>query len=262
MEKMLVVVFDSETKAYGGTQALDQLDREGNITVHAESVVKKDANGKVELMKTEGDFPVRTISGTAIGSLIGLLGGPVGLLVGATAGTILGATRDLYLAGVNTDFLDEVSDKLTPGKFAVVADISEEWVTPLDIQMETLGGVVFRTKKSDVETEQRTRDVKTLQEDINQLKTEMAKAPAEHKAKLQTKIDKLEGKLQNKREQTKQRLEQIKKENEAKVQALEKKAAKSKGEKKAAIEARIAEIRKSQEDVETAYLKWGPYYQS
>ncbi len=35
MEKMLVVVFDSESKAYEGTNALSQLDREGSITVHA-----------------------------------------------------------------------------------------------------------------------------------------------------------------------------------------------------------------------------------
>ena len=32
MERMLVVVFDSETKAYEGKSALRQLEREGSIT--------------------------------------------------------------------------------------------------------------------------------------------------------------------------------------------------------------------------------------
>lgn len=35
MEKMLVVVFDDESKAYEGSHALKQLDAEGSITIHA-----------------------------------------------------------------------------------------------------------------------------------------------------------------------------------------------------------------------------------
>jgi len=240
---MLVVVFDSKLKTYEGTQALSQLDKEGNIAIHAESVIKKNANGEVELMKTESNFPIRTIRGTAIGSLIGLLGGPVGLFVGAATGTIVGYSRDLYMSGVNADFINEVSAKLTSDKFAVVADISEESVTPLDIRMETLGGSVFRTAKSDFEIEQRTRDVQTLEEDIEQLETEMAETQGEPKAKLQAKIDILGKKLQKKREQAEQRLEQIKIEHEAKVRDLKKKAAKTRGDKKSAMVTRMTQIR-------------------
>ena len=35
MEKMLAVVFDSESKAYQGSRALAQLDAEGSIAIHA-----------------------------------------------------------------------------------------------------------------------------------------------------------------------------------------------------------------------------------
>ncbi len=74
MEKMLVVVFDNEAKAYEGARSLNQLDTEGSITIHAESVIKKNADGTVSVLRTDGDFPVRTIGGTAIGSLIGAAG--------------------------------------------------------------------------------------------------------------------------------------------------------------------------------------------
>jgi uncharacterized membrane protein len=87
MERMLVVVLNDEAKAYEASRALNQLDREGSITVHAESVITKNTDGTVTVKEADGDFPIRTVGGTAIGSLIGLLGGPAGLAAGALAGT-------------------------------------------------------------------------------------------------------------------------------------------------------------------------------
>ena len=101
MERMLVVVFDNERNAYEASRALNQLDAEASITVHAESVISKEPNGAVTVKQAEGDFPIRTIAGTAIGSLIGLLGGPLGMVVGATAGAVAGSFGDVYVAGVS-----------------------------------------------------------------------------------------------------------------------------------------------------------------
>jgi len=247
MEKMLLVVFDDEAKAYEGSRALNQLDSEGSITIHAEAVISKNNDGTVTVKQGEGDFPVRTVSGTAIGSLIGLLGGPAGLAVGALAGTLVGSFADLWVAGVGSDFLAEVSNVLTPGKYAIVADVSEEWVTPVDTRMEALNGFVFRTAKKSFEEAQQARDVAELRAEIDQLKVEHARAKAEHKAKLQSKIDALNTRLQAKLQQAKQRSEQIKSETDAKVQALQKKSAKAQGDAKAAIDARVTEIKKQYE---------------
>ena len=244
MEKMLVVVFDNETKAYEGSQALNQLDYEGSITIYAKAIICKSPDGTVTMKQGEDDFPVRTVSGTAIGSLIGLLGGPAGLAVGALAGTLAGGMADLFVAGINSDFLGEVSKALTPGKYAIVADISEEWVTPVDVKMEALNGFVYRAPKKSVEEAQRARDIAELQAEIDQMKAEHAGAKAERKAKLQAKIDGLNAKLQSKLEQSRQRSEQVGNEMEAKVKALQQKAAKAQGDTKAAINARVAEVSK------------------
>ncbi len=248
MEKMLVVVFDNEASTYEGSRALNQLDAEGSITIHAEAVIKKDVNGKISVMQAGDDFPVRTVGGTAIGSLIGLLGGPIGLGIGAVAGALAGSIGDLYVAGVNADFLDDASAALTLGRCAVVADVSEEWVTPVDSRMEAVGGVVFRSLKTTVEDDQRARDVAELKEEIAELRAEHAQARAERKAKLQARIDALNAKLQEKLDQAKQRSEQIKGETEAKVQALQKRAAKAQGDAKKAIDTRIAQIRGEYEE--------------
>jgi uncharacterized membrane protein len=248
MERMIVVVFDNETKAYEASRALNQLDAEGSITIHAESVINKLANGTVDVKQADGDFPIRTVSGTAIGSLVGLLGGPVGVAVGAGAGAVAGGFADLYTAGINTDFLTEVSATLIPGTHAVVADISEEWVTPVDMRMEALNGIVFRTTRSAFEYDQTARDEATLRAEIGQMKAEHARAKADRKAKLQSKVDQLNAKLQNKLDHARQRSEQIKLETEAKVEALRKKAAKSQGDIKAGIEKRMQEIREQYDE--------------
>lgn len=247
MEKMLVVVFENETKAYQGSQALNQLDYEGSITIHAEAVISKNADGTLIVKQGEGDFPVRTVSGTAIGSLIGLLGGPAGLAIGALAGTMAGSFADLFVAGVDSDFVADVSNLLTPGKYAIVADISEEWITPLDTRMEALNAFVFRTARKTVEEAQRAREVAELRAEIDQLKAEHAQVRAEQKAKLQAKIDALNTRLQAKLQQARQRSEQIKKETDAKVQSLQQKAVKAQGDAKVAINARVTDIKKQYE---------------
>jgi len=251
MEKMIVVVFDDGKKAYEGSRALKQLDLEGSISVHAEAVVQKNTDGRVSVKHEEDDFPVRTLGGTAIGSLIGLLGGPVGLGIGAVAGAVAGSLADLNYAGVNADFLDDASAILAPGKYAVVADISEEWVTPVDTRMEPLGGVVFRAARKKVEADQSAREEAELRSEIEALKAEQAQAHAERRAKLQAKIDHLNSRLQQKVEQHKARSEQMRREFETKVQALQQKAAKAQGDAKAAINARITQLREEYERSET-----------
>ncbi|HMD98612.1 MAG TPA: DUF1269 domain-containing protein [Terriglobia bacterium] len=250
MEKMLVVVFDDEKKAYEGSRALQQLDAEGSITIHAESVIQKNADGKISVKQTEGDFPIRTFGGTAIGSLIGLLGGPIGLGIGAAAGALAGMIADLDVAGVDADFLDDTSATLKPGKYAVVADVSEEWVTPVDTRMEGLGGVVLRAARRSVELDQRAREEAELRAEIEALKAEQAQARAERKAELQARIDRLNTKLQNNLEQAKRRSEEMRRETEAKVQALQQKAAKAQGDAKAALNTRATQIREEYERFE------------
>lgn len=251
MEKMLVVVFDTDSKAYEGSRALAQLEAEGSIAIHAESVIEKNADGTVTVKQVDGDFPVRTVSGTAIGSLVGLLGGPVGFGIGATAGALAGSIGDLHVAGVDADFLDQVTAALAPGKYAVLANISEEWVTPLDTRMEPLGGAVFRTPRKSFEDEQRAAEVAVLRAEIDELKAEHARSHANRTAKIQARIDKLSAQLQGKFNDAKLRSYQIGSEADAKVKALQKKAEQSRVEMKVTLDARATQIRKDYEQTES-----------
>jgi len=245
MEKMIVVVFDDEAKVNKGADALKELDREGTVSVYSGAIVQKNQNGTVSMLDARDEWPIRAVGGTAIGGLIGLLGGPVGVVLGASSGAIIGGFSDLYRAGVSADFLDDATSTLSPGKYALVADISEDYVVPLDIRMEQLGGQVFRTRKRYVEEDQLQSDVDDLNADIDRWEKEMKDSRAEHKAKLQAKIDKAKQKRDKKIEQIKQRRTQLENEHKQKVEALKAKAAKAHADKKAAVEARITQINDS-----------------
>ena len=144
MDRMLVVVFDNETKATKEKKALLQLDAEGSISVYAYAVLAKHADGSTTIKQGDDPGPLGTLVGTSLGSLIGLLGGPVGLAVGAATGLAVGSAADLHNARIGLDFIDDVSKVLLPNKVAVVAEIEEDWTTPVDTRMELIGGMIFR----------------------------------------------------------------------------------------------------------------------
>ncbi len=225
MDRMLVVVFDTETKAYGGKQALLQLDNEGSISLYAYAVVVKNADGTANVKQGDDPGPLGTLAGTAVGSLIGLLGGPVGFAIGATAGMVTGGAVDLHNARISEDFVADVMKVLTPGKFAVVAEVEEDWTTPVDVRMEAIGGTVFRRALSDVTHTVNEEDVTAMKADVAQMKAELAKAHADRKAKIQEKINKLDSKIQAHLDKAKERRHAAEQQAKAKAEILKAKAA-------------------------------------
>jgi uncharacterized membrane protein len=225
MDRMLVVVFDTETKAYEGKKALQQLENEGSIVTYAYAVIGKNARGDVTVKQSDDPGPLGTLVGTSLGSLIGLLGGPTGLAIGALAGMVAGSTADLDNARVSDDFIGDVAKKLTPTKFAVVAEIQEDWTTPVDSRMEAIGGTVFRRALSDVKDIVDDEDTAAMRADIAQMKAEHAKARADRKAKLQVKINQLDSKIQARLEKAKERRYAAEQRAKAKAEILKNKAA-------------------------------------
>lgn len=134
----------------GDKGALEDLHADGTITLYADAVIAKDADGNTTVKQAADQEPLGTAVGLVTGSLVGLLGGPVGVLVGATTGMAGGALFDVGTTGVGTDFLAEAAESLQAGKAALVAEIEEEWVLPLDSRMEALGGTVFRRTRGEV----------------------------------------------------------------------------------------------------------------
>jgi len=232
MDRMLVVVFDNEKKAYEGEKALLQLDREGSLSVYAHAVLAKKADGTTVVLQSDDSGPIGTLLGTTWGALIGLLGGPIGAAIGAGAGLVAGSAADLKELRLGSDFIADVTKLLLPDRVAVVAEIDEDWTTPVDTRMEAIGGTVVRRSLSEVQEKIDDEHVAAMKADLAQMKAEHAKAQADRKAKIQEKINQLETKLQAQLEKSKQKREAAEREAKAKAEVLKAKAAAAKAKAK------------------------------
>ena len=242
MSKFVVTTFSSETNAYAGTRALKELHAEGEITLYGSAVVTKDSGGKLSV-KEGPDELAGTAIGSLVGALVGVLGGPAGVVVGMTAGMLLGSISDLLNIGVGTDFVDKVSAQLAPGKAAVIAEVDEDWITPLNTRMEAIGGTVAREWRSDFEEAEIAKETAARKAEYAQLKAEMAQSRADAKAKLQARVNEVKAKLDELSSQAQTKLQKLDKDTNAKINALNGQIAKAGAETKARIQQRLVELR-------------------
>ncbi len=225
MDRMLVVVFDDESKAYEGKKVLEQLDGDGSICVYGHAVVVKNPDGTTTVRQSDDRGPLGTLVGTLLGSLIGLLGGPTGSAVGAAVGFVGGAAADLNKARIGDDFIVDVAKVLLPNRAAVVAEIEEDSTTAVDTRMEAIGGTTFRRAVSGVKHTIHDENLAAIKAELAQRTAELAKAHADRKAKLQEKINQLESKLQAWLEEDQERRQAAEHEAQAKALILKAKAA-------------------------------------
>jgi uncharacterized membrane protein len=175
------VVFPDEDKAHEGVRAFEELHQEDTLTVYAGALVVKDAAGNVAVKEKRRKGPFRAAAGALLGGLVGLIGGPPVAALGAAAGGLMGGWRDALDLGGGLDFVEAVSRELTPGKSAILAEVEEDSVMPLDSRMEALGGVVHRASRDDFEDERIRREAEARRANFAQLEAERAQAEQERR---------------------------------------------------------------------------------
>jgi uncharacterized membrane protein len=159
MHNYIAVVFDDSSKAYEGLHALWQLDDSADITVHGAAVIHRDSLGQIQVDTKETHPALGTAVGVGIGALLGALAGPAGAAIGAAGGAAVGAATggmvgvaaDLSRADTREQAAAETGFVLGNGQSAVLANVSEDWTSPVDTRMKSLGGTVYRRAKDDVE---------------------------------------------------------------------------------------------------------------
>jgi uncharacterized membrane protein len=243
MSKFVVVVFSDEDKAHEGVRAFEELHQEGTLTVYAGALVVKDAAGNVAVKEKRRKGPFRMAAGVLLGGLIGLVGGPPVAALGAAAGGLMGGWRDALDLGGGLDFVDEVSRELTPGKSAILAEVEEDSVMPLDSRMEGIGGVVHRASRDDFEDERIRREAEARRANFAQLEAERAQAEQERKAKLKARVDEARAKCKEAADRAEARMDRLRQETEAKIEALQEQAAEAQADAKVKLDRRIGEVR-------------------
>jgi len=243
MNKFIVVTFPTEDKAYQGVRALKELDAEGSLTLYGMEVVARDAAGVLKVKQAADAGPIGMGLGGLLGGVVGLIGGPVGAMVGLAGGSLMGGIGDLVNSGVSSSFIKEASRRLAPGKTALIAEVDETWITPLDTRMEALGADVLRESSADVEDEYHAAQIAARKAELAELKAEVAQAAHDRRARLRANIDDASARLQAAVEQAEKRLELRQQATSAKIEALSQRVEARKAEDETATQQRISELR-------------------
>ena len=154
MSELVVFTYKNGDKAGEVLQHIVSLKQENVqkplIGIEDAAVAVKESDGKVGIRQTlESTVKGGSVaSGGLWGVLVGFLfGGPlIGALIGAGVSWLIGRRIDI---GIANDFIEKVSDDLTPGDSALLLLVKD---TPVDTLSETLnaqGGRLYHTSLSD-----------------------------------------------------------------------------------------------------------------
>ncbi len=141
--KLIAATFDAADggSRAGGAIAGAMPDKIGNTAV---LYVRPDGKAKFVESKDWGAG-----RGALLGGVIGIIGGPLGILAGGTIGALTAKLRD---SGFKNDQLERLGASLTPGSSAVVIEIAADAVDQAKQLLETLGAkeVVLQDVDSNV----------------------------------------------------------------------------------------------------------------
>ena len=154
-ENVVLANYKVESEAY---QALSELKRDtanANYTISQAMIVKRE-NGKLNVMDgfvngmTTGDD---TWMGGLLGGLIGILGGPIGVLLGGSVGMLVGGAVDAGEMAGDTSLLEKAGDSIADGETAIILLAQEEYETALTAKLNDFDVSITRLDAAEVAVE-------------------------------------------------------------------------------------------------------------
>ena len=187
-ENVVLANYKIESEAY---QALSELKRDtanANYTISQAMIVKRE-NGKLNVMDgfvngiTTGDD---TWMGGLLGGLIGILGGPIGVLLGGSVGMLVGGAVDAGEMAGDTSLLEKAGDSIADGETAIILLAQEEYETALTAKLNDFDVSITRLDAAEVAAEvEHAKEVERqmAKETREKLRTERTEAFRETVAK-------------------------------------------------------------------------------
>jgi uncharacterized membrane protein len=208
MTNLLIASFKEEAEAVEASNKLNELETIGDITIYEMVVIKKNADGEAVVLQADTNEGVRTLSGMAIGTLIGSLAGPVGVVAGMFTGTLAGMAMEEDHYGFAEDFTSKVNARLQPGETALVAEIDEDNQVFVDGYLTPLGATLTRTDVDYEYDEYSDEEMDELDEEIATERAKIKSATDADKSKIRKKIADLKEKRKERIADLKEKLKE------------------------------------------------------
>jgi len=154
MENVLAVSFAEDAQAYEAMTSLKELDTQQQIALQGAAVVVRDQDGHLEIKDQVGDTGLEgTATGGIVGLIIGILGGPLGVLIGGATGLLIGSLFDMDDADETESVLSDISRSVRVDHASLLAEVAEQSPEVVDAAMSRVGGTVLRRDLDDVRAE-------------------------------------------------------------------------------------------------------------
>ncbi len=195
-QNVVVVRFTEPSKAYQALSVLKECDAEGRIGLESAAVVERTPAGELRIPESADNVGlIGTAGGSLIGMLIGVLGGPVGVLLGWGAGALMGGAFDVDRAVTSDEALTVLGRAIPPESTAVIASVEESAVEVIDGEMKKLDGEVTRRPVAEVMAELATAEDAAEAAAHEARKALRQKRTAEFSAGVEDRVGKLKEKL-------------------------------------------------------------------
>ncbi|MBQ9001612.1 MAG: hypothetical protein IJ087_07150 [Eggerthellaceae bacterium] len=187
MENVAVVVFKVPSEGYQAFTRLEQEPITPGYTVSQFDLVER--KGDQLVPHDRGDSGVNTRDdvwkGGLIGTLVGILGGPMGILLGGAAGATVGIALDASDAVQNDSMLGQAAGKLFDGEVALLALVQEDDPIFFDRIFDGLDCTIIRYDAADIAQE--IEEAREAQKALEKQAKESMKA--QRKADRQQKVE-------------------------------------------------------------------------
>jgi uncharacterized membrane protein len=194
-ENIVIVRFSEPSKAYQALSVLKECNAGGRIGLESAAIVERTTDGALRTPEgTDNMEFVGTASGSLLGMLIGVLGGPVGVLAGWGAGALMGGAFDIDRAVTSDEALTVLGQAIPTGSTAVIASVEEPAVEVIDGEMSKLEGEVTRRPVAEVMDELEAAE-EAADAAAHEARRTLRK---KRKAELHAKVDERMGKLKEK----------------------------------------------------------------
>ncbi len=193
---VIAVSFDEDRNAYNALTLLKELDSQRRVGVQEAVVVIRGEDGHlVQKDRIESTFLPATAGGGLIGLLLGIIGGPFGVLIGGATGLMVGSLFDLADMDETDSALGALSSSVKVGRTELLAVVLEQGHEVVDAAMSGVGGTVLRRSVVDVEAEIAAAE-EVERKAKREARKELLRARHDHdKATINAKIGELRAKL-------------------------------------------------------------------
>jgi uncharacterized membrane protein len=199
---VIAVNFKEDDEAHAALARLKDLDSDKQIDLRSAAVVTRDASGRVIQKEQAGSEEwAGTATGGIIGLLIGILGGPLGVLIGGATGLLVGSLFDLDDADDTNSVLAAFSKSVRPDHNTLLAELKEPSDHEVvDAVMAARSGAVLRRDVHDVEAEIAAAEEAQREAKKQARKRLMEERQDKQKSAVEAKIAELKAKLPGRHE--------------------------------------------------------------